>query len=242
MKLGKRLSLRTKQVLRHMTPRHVVRSRITRSTLRRFAEKVGLVYFGYVDQRDDDHRLVRGHTVSSTHADNHYCVGSIRGYDVVLVARNDTIRAKHSQTYERCHWLIATVDLHTRYELPHFYIGHGSRRSAFEASFGQLIPLQIGTFGTYPHDFTSNYTVYGMASHALEIEQIIVPGVAGVIASHFRSASIEIEDNCLYLYIESQHPSEEVLEKLISNALWLADTLDTALAPRLDESPTPYAA
>jgi hypothetical protein len=27
------------------------------------------VYFGYVDQRDDDHRLIRGHTVSATHQD-----------------------------------------------------------------------------------------------------------------------------------------------------------------------------
>ena len=73
------------------------------------AEKVGLVYFGYVDQRDDDHRLIRGHTVSQTHQDNHYCIGTVRGYDVMLALRNDVIRTRSGKD-ERCHWLIYAID------------------------------------------------------------------------------------------------------------------------------------
>ena len=68
-----------------MTPRHIVRSRMTSSAVRKFADSLGMVYFGLVNQRNDEHRLVRGHTVSATHRDDNYCVGTIRGYDTCLL-------------------------------------------------------------------------------------------------------------------------------------------------------------
>ena len=84
--------LRFKRALRHSRPSHLLRKRQQRGAIESFADKAGLVYFGYVDQRDDDHRLIRGHTVSATHQDNHYCIGTVRGYDVMLVLRNDVVR------------------------------------------------------------------------------------------------------------------------------------------------------
>jgi hypothetical protein len=123
------------------------------------------VYFGYVDQRDDDHRLIRGHTVSATHQDNHYCIGTVRGYDVMLVLRNDVIRVPSGKE-KRCHWLIVTVDLHTKTDVPHCYVGHKSRDDEFAASYRQLHPLAIGGLGRYPHAFSSNYTVYGATTNA----------------------------------------------------------------------------
>ena len=225
MSIRERLALRVRRALRRATPAHMVRARITKRTINQFAEKVGLVYFGYVDQRDDEHRLVRGHTVSRTHNDNHYCIGTVRGYDVVLVSRNDLVRTRAGKL-ERCHWLIYTIDLRTKRSLPHMYIGHKSRDARFAASYEQLIPLSIGHFGAYPHRFLSEYTVYGKATHALEIEQYITPQVAEVISTHFRGASFEIEDDTIYLYVESEHPSESLLEKLLSNGLWLAEVID----------------
>lgn len=227
MGLRQRMAIRVQRALRRATPAHVVRTRITKRTISQFAEKVGLVYFGYVDQRDDDHRLVRGHTVSRTHVDNHYCIGTVNGYDVVLVSRNDMVRAR-SGKLERCHWLIYTIDLHTKQSVPHMYVGHKSRDAQFAASYEQLMPLSIGHFGTYSRQFLNEYTVYGKATHALEIEQYITPQVAEVIASHFRGASFEVEDSTVFLYVESEHPSEALLEKLLSNGLWLAEVIDTA--------------
>jgi hypothetical protein len=210
-----------------MTPLHIVRTRITKQTIMTFAEKVGLVYFGYVDQRDDDHRLVRGHTVSETHQDNHYCVGTVHGYDVMLVLRNDTISSPdNSRAEQRCHWLIITIDLHSKYELPHCYIGHHNRDHVFRASFEQLNPLLLGSLNQYSHKFLGDYTIYAKATHAIEIEQMITAQMSEVIAEHFSGASIEIEDNTLFLYTESPRPSEATLEKLLSNGLWLAESID----------------
>ncbi len=221
-------SLRVKRALRHMRPSHLVKKRMTRGIIESFADKVGLVYFGYVDQRDDDHRLIRGHTISQTHQDNHYCIGTVRGYDVMLVLRNDVVRTRSGKD-ERCHWLIYTIDLHTKTDVPHCYIGHRSRDDVFAASYGQLHPLAIGGLGTpYSHQFSSDYTLYGNATHALTIGQLITPQIAEVIAAHFQGASIEIEDNSVYVYIESDLPTEAQLEKMLSNGLWLAEAIDTA--------------
>jgi len=228
MSAGHRFHVRFRRALRHMTPGHVVKSRITKRTMMQFADKVGLVYFGYVDQRDDEHRLIRGHTVSETHQDNHYCVGSVRDYDVMMVLRNDTIATSLEHREERrCHWLIVTVDVHTKSDLPHCYIGHHSRDHAFKASFEPLSPLALGSLHEYSHRFMSEYSLYAKATHALEIERMITPQMSEVIGTHFEGASIEIEDNTIFLYVESPRPSEGVLEKMLSNALWLAECIDS---------------
>ena len=226
----KKLYARTKRTFRHMSPVHFVKARQVATIVRRFAEKLGLVYFGTVHQNDDDHRLVRGHTVSHTHRDNHYSVGSVRGYDVALVLRNDVVLTRKTHKEQRCHWLILTVDLHTKSTLPHFYIGHRNRLTVFESSFEQLAPLYVGGLLPYSHHFLDEYAVYGRATHTLEIERCVTPQVAEVIVSHFDHASVEVEDNTLYLYVESPHPDEAQLEKLLSNGLWLAEAIDTNLA------------
>ena len=227
--MKRRTIIRLNRTLRHMTPRHIVHSRMTKGVMQRFADKVGLVYFGYVDQKDDDHRIVRGHTVSATHIDQNYCIGTIRGYDVSLVARNDVVLARDLKSEQRCHWLIMTVDLKSTKDIPHLYIGHESRKTAFASSYEQLTPLAIQSLGAYPKDFTSRYTIFGRQTHALQIESIIMPDIAATIASHFKQISIEIETNCIYLYVESQHPDEVLLEKIVSNGLWLAEVIDTRL-------------
>jgi hypothetical protein len=115
------------------------------------------------------------------------------------------------------------------------YVGHRSRDAAFADSYGQLYPLAVGSLGGYPHQFVSEYTIYGKATNAIEIEQTITPQLAMVIGSHFAGTSIEIEDNSIYLYIESERPDEALLEKMLSNGLWLAEQIDEARKSR----PTP---
>ncbi|MGB4762123.1 MAG: hypothetical protein WBP12_02065 [Candidatus Saccharimonas sp.] len=232
MTTRRRAVVRVKRAIRHMAPRHIVRTRLTRRIVERFAEKAGLVYFGYVDQRDD-HRFVRGHTVSATHIDGHYSIGTVRGYDVVLLQRNDVLVPRGGKKEQRYHWLILTIDLHSPIDVPHLYVGHQNRERAFGETYARLTPLLIGATGTYPPQFTGNYTVYGQPSHVIEIEQIITPEISTVIATHFHGASIEIEDNTVYLYIESRYPTEALLEKMLSNSLWLAEQIDTQLLKRV---------
>ena len=227
-----RFVLRTKRIMRHMTPAHIVKSRMTKRVMQEFADKVGMVFLGYVNQNDDDHRLVRGHTVSATHTDNNYSVGTLRGYDVMMVSRNDVIMTRQRRQ-QRCHWLVCAVDLHTKVGLPHLYVGHVARDEAFQASYERLHRLDVGMYAVYPPQFLSEYGVYGIPANGIEIEQTITPEVALVIAAHFKGASIEVEDHTVYLYIESQHPDEVLLEKMLSNALWLAESIDTAYAPEV---------
>ena len=233
MSTGGRLRLRIGRAFRHMTPRHLVQARITRRIIQDFAEKVGLVYFGYVDQRDDDHRLIRGHTVSATHVDNHYCIGTVRGYDVMLTLRND-IRAgrAYGSVESRHHWLIFTIDLHTKRDVPHLYVGHRSRDQVYAASYERLKPLLLGGVHAYPQKFQDRYTVYGLASDAVEIEHTITPQMAEVIDTHFHDASFEVQDNTIYLYVESERPNQALLERLLSDGLWLAESIDTIYATR----------
>jgi hypothetical protein len=213
-----------------MTPRHIVRSRMTSSAVRKFADSLGMVYFGLVNQRNDEHRLVRGHTVSATHRDDNYCVGTIRGYDTVLVSRNDVIRTR-SHKAARCHWLICAVDLHTKIDVPHVYVGHITREDAFAASYEQLAYVEPGLTGVYPARFLSDYNVYCVPGSLMMVEQVVPPQTADVIAQHFGGVSIEIEDNTVYLYIESEHPRERQLERMVSNAVWLAQSIDDAVIP-----------
>lgn len=219
-----------KRTLRHMTPVHIINARRTTAVIRRFASKVGLVYFGPVSQRDDDHRLVRGHTVSATHVDTNYCVGSLKGYDVTLVSRNDIVIDHKLKLEQRCHWLIVTIDFKSSYDIPHCYIGHSSRTSVFASSFEQLVPLPLNTLAAYPAAFLNNYTMYAKPTHAIELESIIIPQITEVIVSHFKHASIEIEDGSIYLYIESEHPTEVLVEKMVSNGIWLAEAIDARIA------------
>lgn len=227
--------LRFKRALRHVRPSHLLRKQRQRSAIDSFAEKAGLVYFGFVDQRDDDHRLIRGHTVSPTHQDNHYCIGTVRGYDVMLVLRNDVVRLKSGKD-KRCHWLIFAIDLHTKADVPHCYVGYKERDDEFAASFSQLHPLAIGGLGAYPHAFASSYTIYGAATHALQIESTITPHIAQVIATHFAGASVEIEDSMVYLYAESPNPTEEQMDKMLGNGLWLAEAIDTLYSIPSDDN------
>ena len=226
-----RAVLRIKRAMRHATPAHIVRTRLTKRVVSKFADTMGLVYFGAIGHNSDEARLVRGHTVSRTHQDRHYCIGTVNGYDVILVLRNDVVRTR-SGNLERCHWLIYSIDLHTKRDLPRFYIGHQSRDAIFAASYEQLYPITLGSAMTYPSKFTHEYTVYSAATHAATIERIITPQVAEVMAQEFRNASIELQDNTLYLYVESRRPSEAELGKLLSNALWLAEAIDTLTSPK----------
>ncbi len=217
-----------RRAIRHMMPRHIVHSSLTRRVVQRVASRLGFVYFGYVNQRDDEHKLVRGHTVSATHIDNHYCIGTMSGYDATIVTRNDVIVTRKGKE-QRVHWLIVTFDLHTRYSVPHLYIGHRSREDAFGASYQSLRQLMVGALGQYPPKFVDQYTIYASPSRALDVEQIITPQCAAVITGRFRDASVEVEDNIVYLYIESQRPNETLIEKMLENGLWLAQVIDATV-------------
>lgn len=224
-------------VAKAFMPAKVLQSRLHAKVYKQFAERLGLVYFGFVDQRHDEHRLVRGLTMSAKHRDNHYCIGSYENYDVLLVERTDTIRfpGKPARSHE---WIIMTFDLHTKIDLPHIFLGLHTHSDTFYAhlftKFSQLTKAQLGTFGAYDAGFMNRYSIYTEPSQAIQAEKLIDPETAAIIA-HFGSLTVEIVDGSLYIYAENQRPTSALLEKMLKYGKWLAEVVD-ANAPKLHEN------
>lgn len=217
--------------LKTLAPAKVLQSRLHQKVFTQFAEKLGLVYFGYVDQRDDEHRLVRGLTVSRSHRDNHYCIGSFNGYDVTLVERTDTLHfpGKPSKNHT---WIIMVFDLHTTKDLPHIFVGLHTHNDTFYShlftKFASLTPVLLSPH--YDPSFAARYRMYTEPSQFNTVECLISPETAKVVSDHFGSLTFEVAENCLYIYTEHQRPTSSLLDTMIKNGAWLAHELDLAAA------------
>lgn len=225
---------RSKRIIKSLAPAKVVQARLHKRVMMDFAEKIGLVYFGYVDQRSDEHRLVRGLTMSTRHHDNHYCIGTFQGYDMTLVERSDTITfpGKASQTHD---WIIMEFDLHTAVDVPHVFVGLRSHTDTFYAhlftKFPTLAKAPLGAFGGYLPSFTNNYSVYTPPVNVESAQRIIDPSVAQVMGDHFGNLMVELHEGSVYIYAEDQRPTQALLDRMLKFGIWLAASVDARLAP-----------
>lgn len=219
-----------RHVLHKVTPKHIIGRHTTARVIRRFSEKLGLIYFGYVDQQDDEHRLVRGITVSNTHDDHYYSVGTFRGYDIALAVRRDSL-VYPDRRIKNHHWTIMTFDLHTKYDLPHCFVGHHTSKDEFLARYTELTPIDIYSYSAaHKKPFLDNYTVYAKMTHAQVIAALFNPELTDHVGKQFEDMSVEISENTVYLYAPEKHPSRALLEKMTKNGLWLAELIDRRLA------------
>lgn len=222
-------SLSRSKLLKQFMPAKVIQSQLHRRVYVQFAEKLGLVYFGYVNQRNDEHRLIRGLTVSSTHRDTHYSVGTFQGYDISLVERSDTLqfpgKAPRSQQ-----WIIATIDLHHNVDLPHLFVGLKSHSETFYSQlftkFPYMQPVALRAEDGYNVPFLERYTLYTHHLQALSASRLFNAAIANPTAEHFQGLTVELSENCLYIYAEHQRPTGALLEKMVTYGLWLARYID----------------
>jgi len=213
-----------KHVLRRYSP--VTRSR--GRSIRSFADKLGFVYFGSVDQHEDDHEIIRGLTVSTSHRDTHYAVGSYDGYNISMVDRYDILKHGNEPTSEHS-WLILQVSL-TDAELPHIFLKpKGHSPAAYNKFFTAYNTLHaVNTMFLAPHsaEFHARYDVYGLSSRALEIEESLTTHVTNTIAARFWPHAIEIFEGKVYVYITEHRLTETMLGATLESATWLASVLD----------------
>lgn len=214
--------------LRRFIPLKAI-SQVHGRVYRAFAAKTGLVYFGYVDQRNDEHSLIRGMTVSTKHRDNHYCIGSFEDYDVTLVERVDTIHLP-GKTAKTHNWIIMTFDLHTSIELPHVFIGSHNHSETFYAQlftkFNHLAKVPMEDTGIHSDAFTKKHTIYTKPDQVLHAEHLFNPTLTKVIGEQFGAFAVEIYDRTLYVYVENHRPTNALLEGLLSKGIWLAKSID----------------
>lgn len=205
--------------------RSVLRPRSSRKLIVDFAERCGMVYFGYVSQLSDEHRIVRGLTVSTRHRDHHYCIGTYKSYDVVFVERTDTILTDHTHT-----WHILEIDLESKADIPHMFIGsekHGlGFHSLLKTKYPMMNPLSLGITAEYPKEFTDHFRIYATQTHAVEAEQLIVPEVAQLLGEHFKGLVAEITEESLFIYSEQERLTGHLMDVMMANGIWLAQAID----------------
>lgn len=200
-------------------------SQATKRIVNDFIERSGMVYFGYVSQRNDEHHIVRGMTVSTKHVDDHYCIGTYESYDVVFVERSDVLKSGKRHT-----WHIMEFDLQTTADVPHFFIGSSKHGNGFhellETKYPTLQAMTLGATEEYPASFTSYFSSYVTPAHAVTMERLVTPEIAETIADHFKGIVMEVTEQALYLYSEKSSLSADLLDTMLQNGVWLAKQLD----------------
>lgn len=195
-----------------------------------FANHYDLVYFGKLHQEDDDQRIVRGVTVSTQHQDEHYCVGTIHGYDVVLLHRTDRIASHTGTRYEKYSWVLMQFDLHSKHDHPHVFIDGGHHNELFYQSlfvkFARLMKVDKAQFGKENSSFSSRFTAYTPPDALDDLPLVISPDVGNTMAHHFGHLDFEWFQDRLIVYSTGRMPTKHLLEHMLRAGLWMADVLD----------------
>lgn len=219
---------------KHIASRNGPASRARKRSITHFAEKMGFVYFGSVDQYIDDHHIIRGLTVSSSHKDDNYVVGSINSYDISLVNRVDTV--PDNKGVQRMHsWLVFEIGLHQGFDVPHIFLEPQAQRTRSFAklftthSHMQIVPL--GMLEPYSDEFMNRYHVFAAPSHFIETERYFSSSVTRTLAAHFWPIAVEVSEGSLYLYASNQVITEHLLETMLRNGIWLATKLEKNISP-----------
>lgn len=197
----------------------------------RTGEALGFVYFGNVSQHNDEHTLIRGHTLSPNHRDRHYMVGSLYGYDMAFVERSDTIthpsKPKSSHT-----WTILQIDLHSSVDVPHIYIGLKGHNETFQARFSTTFPaLHDMANEIHPASqvHSERYGIYVRPADVIDTRKLIDEQTWAQIVHHFGHLTVELVDSQLYIYSEHRRVTKALLETMIKNGVWLARHIDERL-------------
>lgn len=226
--------------LKHISARNSLVSRVRKQVIMRFTNKLSFVYFGHVDQHDDEHHIIRGLTVSSTHHDESYSVGSYDGYDISIVDRHDIVQSPTGE--ERSHrWLIFEFDLHNN-DIPHIFLGgHNHRDSSYAKLFTSvpsMQPVPLGTLENHSNEFEARYSLFANPTQFIEVEKLFTAEVTRTIAAHFWPLAAEIYEGALYVYSDNVHITSGLLDTIFQNGLWLAKQLDSRVYNRDDQQDT----
>jgi len=192
------------------------------------AQRYDLVYFGAVNAQSDDHTMVRGLTVSSQHRDRHYCVGSVEGYDVILLERTDLLYFPHKQP-ESYRWTILQIDL-DRLRLPHFFIDSHQHQSAFYdalfAKFPQMKQADVNLFADHDPRFRNAFSLFCETTRVPEMVQQLTPEITATLGHHFAHYDFELYEDKLLVYSSNRAPTRQVMDNLFRAGIWLARELE----------------
>ena len=212
-----------KHMVRRFTPQLRSRSKV----LKTFADKMGFVHFGMVNQHDDDYDAIRGFTASLTHIDSDYMVGTFEGYNFRIVDRFDSY--KHGGHSHEQLWCIIEIDLHES-QVPHVFLTPTGREAGeYDKLFTvqpYLQPLNTMLLQNHSSELHGRYQILARTTHTADVEQLLTSPIVAGIASRFWPHGVEFNKDKLYLYITQHRLTKTVLDTSLASGLWLAEMLD----------------
>lgn len=207
---------------------HLVANR--RGVYRKFADTYDMVYFGTIGAQDEEHRMVRGVTLSTQHIDNHYCVGTIHGYDIVLLERTDTLKEPGAARPESYRWIIMQIDLQSSFHLPHAFLDGGHHDTVFYKhvfmKFSQLAKVDFRFLTLSDPSFDDRFTAYTAVNDISVLAQLLNQEITATLGAHFAHLDFEWRDDSLLVYCNGKAPTAALLEHMLRASLWLARELD----------------
>lgn len=208
---------------------HTFGNAATKRIIKQFASKYHMVYFGHVDPQEDEYELVRGVTVSTSHTDNHYTVGTYNSHDLIIVERRNTLTfpGKPDTNYR---WVIAQIDL-KRGGLPHLFIDSHHHDATFYANaFLAKNGIQdlTGYFSGFSATFGQRCKLFANPSTYMEVGALITPEIAETLAQHFHQFDYEIFDDRVLVYASNSTITPALLEEMLRVGAWLADCCNAA--------------
>ncbi|MBC7746717.1 hypothetical protein H7Y40_01910, partial [Pedobacter sp.] len=185
-----------------------LRSHKTKAVYKEACQRYDLIYFGSVNQQTDEHEMVRGVTLSNTHRDTHYCVGSIQGWDAILLERTDTIIFPGKPTKEY-RWNILQIDLKTA-QLPHILLDAHHHNETFYAQlftkFIRLTRADVNIFTDQDSPFNKRYSVYTPPDSLDTLPLLFPPDTTSVLGHHFAQFDYECFQDRLLIYAPDHVP------------------------------------
>lgn len=218
--------------------------------LRNFADSMGFVYFGNVNQHEDDVDVIRGFTTSLTHHDRHYAVGTYNGYNIRFVDRSDTVAVsgtssassasggavgarrhgkKHSKKRTQT-WLILEIELET-HGIPHMaFVPTGSAAGDYARIYSvnpTMAPLNGILTMNHSPEFYGRYQILAATTHAKRIDAMFPSPVMVAMGVKLWPHGLEIARHKLNIYLPEARLTKTLLESTLAAGLWLAETIDT---------------
>ena len=200
------------------------------------AEKFNMVYFGSVSQTHDEHEMVRGFTLSPSHIDRNYCVGTVNGYDVIALERTDTISFpdRPSKAFS---WIIVQVDLRRVNFAPHIILNSTPYDQVLYDKlvtiFFRLRQLDALVLQTTPQDFLNTFQTFGSLHQLDHVAKILTTDTTHILTQEFSKFDFECFDDRVIVYSAvTTTPTLNEIETMLRAGTWFADQIDNVLALR----------
>jgi len=206
----------------------------TGRAISQFAKRHKLVYFGKVDHRYDEHAIVRGVTASAGHTDRHFAVGSIKGRDLSVLERTNTMSLPGAAATSYS-WVIMQVDLRQSADVPHIFLDAYHYDEVFYSHlFMKFANLKSAASIFADHDplFLQRFKAYAPADVIDELECYLTADISSMLAHHYYQFDYEIQGSAIYIYCNKEVVTFHDLEHMSQSGLWLAEQLEHSSTAR----------